>query len=55
MKVLITGAGGQVGWELQQTVSTDIEITALHRVELDIADSNCCLCIGQATVENQVL
>ena len=38
MKVLITGAGGQVGWELQQTVSTDIEITALHRVELDIAD-----------------
>ena len=38
MKVLITGAGGQVGWELQRTVSTDIEITALHRVELDIAD-----------------
>ena len=38
MKVLITGAGGQVGWELQQTVSIDIEITALHRVELDIAD-----------------
>jgi dTDP-4-dehydrorhamnose reductase len=38
MKVLITGAGGQVGWELQQTVSLDIEITALHRVELDIAD-----------------
>jgi dTDP-4-dehydrorhamnose reductase len=38
MKVLITGAGGQVGCELQQTVSTDIEITALHRVELDIAD-----------------
>ena len=38
MKVLITGAGGQVGWELQQTVPIDIEITALHRVELDIAD-----------------
>ena len=38
MKVLITGAGGQVGWELQRTVSTGIEITALHRVELDIAD-----------------
>ena len=38
MKVLITGAGGQVGWELQRTVSTDFEITALHRVELDIAD-----------------
>jgi len=38
MKVLITGAGGQVGWELQQTVPAGIEIIALHRTDLDISE-----------------
>ena len=38
MKIVITGAGGQVGWELQQTVPADVEITALHRGGLDITD-----------------
>jgi len=38
MKILITGAGGQVGWELQQTAPIDVEIIALHRADLDIAD-----------------
>ena len=38
MKVLITGAGGQVGWELQQTRPEGIKIIALHRSELDITD-----------------
>jgi len=38
MKILITGAGGQVGWELQQAVPADVEITALHRSGLDITD-----------------
>ena len=38
MKVLITGAGGQVGWELQQTVPADIELIALQRADLDISD-----------------
>lgn len=40
MKVLITGAGGQVGWELQQTVPKGIEIIALHRADLNIADQS---------------
>jgi len=38
MKVLITGADGQVGWELQQTGPADVEITALRRVDLDITN-----------------
>ena len=38
MKILITGSEGQVGWELQQTMPADVEITALHRSGLDITD-----------------
>jgi dTDP-4-dehydrorhamnose reductase len=38
MKVLITGADGQVGWELQQTGPADVEIIALRRADLDITD-----------------
>ena len=38
MKVLITGADGQVGWELQQTGPADVEITALRRADLDITN-----------------
>ena len=38
MKVLITGANGQVGWELQQTAPADVEIITLHRADLDITD-----------------
>ena len=38
MKVIITGAGGQVGWELQRTGSADVEIIAFHRANLDITD-----------------
>ena len=38
MKVAITGADGQVGWELQQTVPADVEITALGRSDLDITN-----------------
>ena len=37
-KVVITGADGQVGWELQQTVPADVEITALGRSDLDITN-----------------
>jgi len=55
MKVLITGAGGQVGWELQQTVSTDIEITALHRVELDIADQAAVMSVIKELQPNLVI
>lgn len=38
MKVLITGALGQVGWELQQTQPKQAEVTALTRAELDISN-----------------
>ncbi|MFC1844493.1 dTDP-4-dehydrorhamnose reductase [Thermodesulfobacteriota bacterium] len=40
MKVVITGADGQVGWELQQTLPADVEITALGRSDLDITDGS---------------
>lgn len=39
MKALITGAGGQVGRELQKNRPPDWEITALNRTKLDITDS----------------
>jgi dTDP-4-dehydrorhamnose reductase len=39
VKVLITGANGQVGWELQRTAPADIEIIALTRTQLDITQA----------------
>jgi len=39
MKVIITGAAGQVGWELQRTVPDEIELIALQRTDLDITDA----------------
>ena len=44
MKVLVTGANGQLGWELQQTCPEGIEATFCSREQLDISD--------KATVEN---
>ena len=38
MKVLITGANGQLGWELQRTVPDGVEALALDRSALDISD-----------------
>jgi dTDP-4-dehydrorhamnose reductase len=38
LKILITGAKGQVGWELQRTMSTLGSITAIDREELDLAN-----------------
>lgn len=38
MKVLITGANGQLGRELSDTAPADIDIKACTRLELDIAD-----------------
>ena len=38
MKVLITGANGQLGWELQRTVPGEWQTSAFGRTELDITD-----------------
>jgi dTDP-4-dehydrorhamnose reductase len=38
MKVLITGANGQLGWELQRTVPHECQVTAYSHAELDITD-----------------
>lgn len=40
MKVLVTGKGGQLAWELSQTVPTNIELIELDVDELDISDQN---------------
>lgn len=40
MKVLITGANGQLGWELQRVRPADWEVIALNRAELDITNSS---------------
>ncbi len=38
LRILITGATGQVGWQLQRTLAPLGEVTALTRTELDLAD-----------------
>ncbi len=38
-RVLVTGAGGQVGRALAQTVPTEIDAVFLHRQALDVADA----------------
>ncbi len=39
MKVVITGGGGQLAWELGRTVPANIEPVILSRADLDIADA----------------
>tara|TARA_R110002049_G_scaffold301811_2_gene494204 strand:- start:6666 stop:7553 length:888 start_codon:yes stop_codon:yes gene_type:complete len=39
-KVLVLGAGGQLGRELQRTVPADVECLAMKRAQLDIADAD---------------
>ncbi|MBI3777143.1 MAG: dTDP-4-dehydrorhamnose reductase [Gammaproteobacteria bacterium] len=38
-RVLITGANGQVGWELQRTAPQGVEVVAVDRVRLDITNA----------------
>ena len=38
LRILVTGATGQVGWQLQRTLAPLGEITACTRSELDLAD-----------------
>jgi dTDP-4-dehydrorhamnose reductase len=40
MRVLLTGAGGQLGWELQQCTPDNVELVALGSRELDIRDND---------------
>jgi dTDP-4-dehydrorhamnose reductase len=46
MKVLITGANGQLGWELQRTVPNEISVLALNSKQLDITN--------QASVDHSI-
>lgn len=39
MKALITGANGQLGWELTRTAPADADTLALDRTKLDITDA----------------
>lgn len=39
MRILLTGAGGQVGWELQRTLAPLGEVIAAGRTVLDLADT----------------
>lgn len=43
MKILLTGKNGQVGWELQRTLSVLGEVVALGSAELDLADADAIL------------
>src|SRR5580693_37463 len=38
VKLLITGANGQVGWQLERTLAPLGEVTALTREQLDLSD-----------------
>lgn len=38
LRVLLTGVNGQLGWSLQRELSTDYEVIALDRTQLDLAD-----------------
>lgn len=39
MKALVTGAAGQLGWELARTAPQGVEVVALDRGDLDISDA----------------
>lgn len=38
MKIIVTGAGGQLGWELQRAAPKGVELVALKRADLDITN-----------------
>ncbi len=40
MRVLLLGAGGQLGMQLARKLATEVELTALTRAELDFADAD---------------
>lgn len=49
-KILVVGAGGQLGRELQRTVAADVDCVAVTRAQLDIADAEAvAACVAAAT------
>ena len=54
-KVLIVGAGGQLGQELQRTVPADVECIAVGRAELDIADPGAVAAAMETHAPTQVI
>jgi len=39
-RILLSGANGQLGWELNRTLSSQYEVHAVERSKLDLTDSN---------------
>lgn len=55
MKILLTGADGQLGWELQRARPKNIKVIALGRQELDITDSTAVASVFQEIQPDQVI
>lgn len=55
MKVLITGAGGQLGWELQRSAPAQTQIVALDRKALDISDESGVQAVFEAQMPDLII
>ncbi len=55
MKVLITGAGGQVGWELIRRAPANVEVCALDHGALDITDADAVLAVIETEKPDVIL
>jgi dTDP-4-dehydrorhamnose reductase len=53
MKVLITGKGGQLAWELVRLAPQAFEIISVGRVQLDISNENQVVDFIDSTRQNQ--
>jgi len=38
MRLMLIGKGGQLGWEMERSLSPSGEVTALSSADLDLAD-----------------
>ncbi len=55
MKLLVTGARGQVGWELQRSLAPLGEIVALDRAALDLSDPDRIVSVVRATAADVIV
>ena len=54
-RILLTGANGQVGWELQRTLSCLGEVIALDSKALNLADADAIRCTVQAIAPHMIV